>query len=131
MRLTVAYFFVLLFAFSCSPDNIKKDNSLKKYFDENKVDGCFALMNNATGNFTVYNFERYKDSAYTPASTFKIVNSLIGLQTGRIVNDSMVIKWDGKKRWNEEWNKDLQQYLIIRKWQEELVKTRCNTGWIV
>jgi beta-lactamase class D len=114
MRLTVAYFFVLLFAFSCSPDNIKKDNSLKKYFDENKVDGCFALMNNATGNFTVYNFERYKDSAYTPASTFKIVNSLIGLQTGRIVNDSMVIKWDGKKRWNEEWNKDLNMYQAFR-----------------
>jgi beta-lactamase class D len=114
MRLTVVYFLVILFAFSCSPDNIKKDNSLKKYFDENKVDGCFALMNNATGKFTVYNFERYKDSAYLPASTFKIVNSLIGLQTGRIVNDSMVIKWDGNKRWNEEWNKDLNMYQAFR-----------------
>jgi beta-lactamase class D len=114
MRLTVVYFLIILFAFSCSPDNIKKDNSLKKYFDENKVDGCFALMNNATGKFTVYNFERYKDSAYLPASTFKIVNSLIGLQTGRIVNDSMVIKWDGNKRWNEEWNKDLNMYQAFR-----------------
>ncbi len=106
--------FLFLFISSCSPDNIKKDNSLKKYFDENKVEGCFALMNNATGNFTVYNFERYKDSAYLPASTFKIVNSLIGLQTGRIVNDSMIIKWDGQKRWNDDWNKDINMYQAFR-----------------
>jgi beta-lactamase class D len=114
MRLLISYSLVLLTVFSCSPDNIKKDNSLKKYFDENKVDGCFALMNNATGKFTVYNFNRYRDSAYLPASTFKIVNSLIGLQTGRIVNDSMKIKWDGVKRWNEDWNKDLTMYEAFR-----------------
>jgi beta-lactamase class D len=107
-------FFLVLISFSCTPDNVKKDNSLKKYFDENKVDGCFALMNNATGKFTVYNLSRYRDSAYLPASTFKIVNSLIGLQTGRIVNDSMVIKWDGVKRWNEDWNKDLTMYDAFR-----------------
>lgn len=111
------YAFVILILFvavSCSPDNVKKDNSLKKYFDENKVEGCFALMNNATGKFTVYNLSRYRDSAYQPASTFKIVNSLIGLQTGKIVNDSMVIKWDGVKRWKEDWNKDLTMYEAFR-----------------
>lgn len=110
-----AFFSLVLFALaSCSPDNVKKDNSLKKYFDENKVEGCFALMNNATGKFTVYNLSRYRDSAYQPASTFKIVNSLIGLQTGKIVNDSMVIKWDGVKRWKEDWNKDLTMYEAFR-----------------
>lgn len=105
---------LLLITTSCSPDNVKKDNSLKKFFDENKVEGCFTLMNNATGRFTVYNFSRYKDSAYTPASTFKIVNSLIGLQTGKIVNDSMVIKWDGVERKNADWNKDLTMYDAFR-----------------
>ncbi len=98
---------------SCSPNNVKKDNSLKKYFDENKVDGCFALMDNGTGQFTVYNLSRYRDSSYLPASTFKIVNSLIGLQTGKIVNDSMVIKWDGVER-RAEWNKDLTMYEAFR-----------------
>ncbi|NJE06794.1 class D beta-lactamase, partial [Thermococcus sp. M36] len=58
-------------------------------------------------NFIIHNLSRYKDSAYLPASTFKIVNSLIGLQTGKIVNEKMIIKWDGVKRWNEAWNKDL------------------------
>lgn len=111
------FLFVCLFAaslVSCSQNNVKQDKSLKKYFDENKVQGCFALMNNANGQFTVYNLSRYRDSSYLPASTFKIVNSLIGLQTGKIVNDSMVIKWDGIKRNVEEWNKDLTMYEAFR-----------------
>jgi beta-lactamase class D len=107
---------LLLIAFfsSCSPNNVKKDNSLKKYFDENKTKGCFALKDNGTGKFTIYNLGRYRDSSYLPASTFKIVNSLIGLQTGRITNDSMIIKWDGVKRWNDDWNKDLTMYEAFR-----------------
>lgn len=99
---------------SCSPNNVKKDNSLKKYFDENKTAGCFALKDNGTGKFTIYNLGRYRDSSYLPASTFKIVNSLIGLQTGKITNDSMVIKWDGVKRMRDEWNKDLTMYEAFR-----------------
>lgn len=105
---------VTLFFFACSQNNVKQDASLKKHFDENKAEGCFALMNNATGKFTIYNLSRYRDSSYLPASTFKIVHSLIGLQTGKIVNDSMVIKWDGVKRWVEEWNKDLTMYEAFR-----------------
>ena len=107
---------LLLTAFllnACTSSNVKEDASLKKYFDENKVVGTFALFNNSLGNFTVYNLSRYKDSAYLPASTFKIVNALIGLQTGRITNEKMVIKWDGVVRTfpngdtAKAWNKDL------------------------
>lgn len=99
---------------ACSPNNVKQDKNLKKYFDDNKVEGCFALMNNSTGKFTVHNLTRYRDSSYLPASTFKIVNSLIGLQTGKIVNDSMVIKWDGVVRSVDAWNKDLTMYDAFR-----------------
>jgi beta-lactamase class D len=98
---------------SCSPNNVKKDNSLKKFFDENKTDGTFALLDNGTGKFTVYNLSRYRDSAYVPASTFKIINSLIGLQTGAISSDSMIIKWDGIKR-RDTWDKDLTMYEAFR-----------------
>ena len=99
---------------ACSQNNVTIDNSLKKYFDEQKSDGCFALFNNGNGQFTVYNLARYRDSAFLPASTFKIVNSLIGLQTGKITNDSMVIKWDGKVRSVPEWNQDLSMYRAFR-----------------
>ena len=103
---------VFLFA-ACSPNNVTKEDSLKAFFDSSKVDGCFAMFDNGTGQFTVYNLSRYKDSAYLPASTFKIVNSLVGIETGRIVNEKMVIKWDGIVRKHDngdtikEWNKDL------------------------
>jgi len=99
---------------SCSQNNVKQDKNLKKYFDDNKVEGCFALMDNGTGKFTVHNLKRYRDSSYLPASTFKIVNSLIGLQTGKISSDSMVIKWDGVKRRVEDWNHDLTMYQAFR-----------------
>jgi beta-lactamase class D len=110
----VAYWGLVIILFtSCSPNNVTIDNSLKKFFDENKVEGCFAVMNNGTGQFTIYNRDRYFDSSYLPASTFKIVNSLIGLQTGVISSDSMVIKWDGILR-REQWNKDLTMYEAFR-----------------
>lgn len=42
-----------------------------------------------------------------PASTFKIPNSLIALETGVVQDpDKDVFKWDGVKRPNEAWNKD-------------------------
>ena len=98
--------FCLLFISSCSVNKAKIDNSLKKYFDDNKVDGCFTLLNNADGKVTVYNMA-LDTQRFSPASTFKIVNSLIGLQTGVVTNDTMVIKWDGVKRDREELNKDM------------------------
>ena len=99
---------------SCAPNNVKQDASLKKYFDENKVNGCFALLANGTNEFTIYNLERYRDSAFAPASTFKIVNALIGLQTGVITSADMVIKWDGITRPVDAWNHDLTMYDAFR-----------------
>jgi beta-lactamase class D len=102
---------------ACSSNNISDEERLKKFFDENKVEGTFALYNNGQGNFNIYNLSRFKDSAYTPASTFKIINSLIGLQTGRISNTKMQIKWDGIDRGMPDWNKDLTM--------EEAFKVSC------
>ena len=105
--------FSLLTFNSCSPNNVKIDNNLKNYFDSNQVIGTFGLYDNGTGQFTIYNLSRFKDSAYLPASTFKIVNSLIGIESGRISDEKMVIKWDGKIRTFSNgdtiavWNKDL------------------------
>jgi beta-lactamase class D len=41
-----------------------------------------------------------------PASTFKIPNSLIGLETGVIPDSNYVIKWDGKPGFIKEWDHD-------------------------
>ena len=42
-----------------------------------------------------------------PASTFKIPNSIIALETGVVKNDSAVFKWDGEKRRFKKWEQDL------------------------
>lgn len=114
MKLFAYCLSLFVFLNACSPNNVKTDNNLKHFFDENQVNGTFAMFDNGTGEFTVYNLKRYRDSAFLPASTFKIVNSLIGLQTGKITNDSMVIKWDGIQRPVKEWNKDLSMYEAFR-----------------
>ncbi|MDX1936055.1 MAG: penicillin-binding transpeptidase domain-containing protein [Flavihumibacter sp.] len=99
---------------SCSTNNVTEDESLKKYFDSAGVTGSFGLFDNGQGSFTIYNLPRFRDSAYLPASTFKIVNGLIGLETGRITDSSTVFKWDGVIRvlsngdTMHAWNKDLR-----------------------
>ena len=109
----ISYFTFYSLLSSCSENNVTVDDSLKKFFDDNHVTGTFALYDNGQGRFTVYNLSRYKDSPYLPASTFKIVNSLIGIQTGVITNEKMVIPWDGVTRkfpngdTAKAWNKDL------------------------
>jgi len=42
-----------------------------------------------------------------PASTFKIVNSIIALETGVVENDSTMFKWNGEKRRLPIWEQDL------------------------
>ncbi len=112
-RVVVFLLPAILFLSSCSSNNVIEDNSLKKYFDSAGVSGSFGLFDNGQGKFTIYNLRAFKDSAYLPASTFKIVNSLVGIETGRISNVNMVIKWDGITRFYPlgdtavGWNKDL------------------------
>lgn len=101
-----------LFISGCISNSAKTDNSLKKYFDAKHVDGCFAFLDNANGKITVYNFA-LDTARFLPASSFKIVNGLIALETGAATDENMVIKWDGVKRTFPNgkeafsWNKDL------------------------
>jgi beta-lactamase class D len=91
---------------SCALKKAKIDNDIKKYFDERNVEGCFTMMDNSNGSIIVYNMSM-DTTRYTPASTFKIVNSLVGLETGKILDENMIIKWDGTTRPESSWNKDL------------------------
>jgi beta-lactamase class D len=112
---------------ACSSNNVTEDNSLQKYFDENKVTGTFGLFDNAQGQFTIYNVTRFSDSVYLPASTFKIVNSLIGVEIGRVQDSSTVFKWDSvvhPKR--TECDRDMTMYDAFRiscpPWYQQLAR---------
>ncbi len=47
------------------------------------------------------------DMGFLPASTFKIPNSIIALETGLVEDDSTLFKWDGEKRRLPVWEQDL------------------------
>ncbi len=110
MKRTTSLFYILscslILLVSCSVNKAKIDDDLQKYFDAKKVEGSFTMLNNADGEITVYNME-LDTMRFSPASTFKIVNSLIGLQSGVITDEHMMIKWDGNRRTNAAWNKDM------------------------
>jgi beta-lactamase class D len=108
-----ALFILTLFIFSCTVNNVQNEEKLKKYFDEFHVDGTFAMYDNSRGQHIIYNLKR-DTIPYSPASTFKIANALIALQTGRVTSDSTVLKWDGVTRARPEWNKDLSLYEAFR-----------------
>lgn len=70
------------------------------------VDGAFVLRDCATGEEVVF-AEKTADTAFGPCSTFKIWNSLIGLEEGIITDpDAPFWKWDGEERNFPGWNKD-------------------------
>ena len=85
---------LLLVLQSCSPNNVTIQNEYKQYFDETATTGSFGLFDNGSGQFNIYNLAQFKDSSFTPASTFKIVNALVGLETGKIVDEKMTIDID-------------------------------------
>jgi beta-lactamase class D len=92
--------------FSCQQrkkEIIRSD--FKKFFDEFHVQGSFALYDLNKDFYTFYNKEQFTQK-YTPPSTFKICNSLIGLETGVVCDEHFVIKWDSVKRQVPAWNHD-------------------------
>jgi beta-lactamase class D len=92
---------------NCTRHNINEQKQWKSIFDTYKIDSiCFELADNSHEQVYYYNLPRLS-TQYTPASTFKILNSLIGLECNVAPDENLVIAWDGVKRWNENWNKDL------------------------
>jgi beta-lactamase class D len=76
------------------------------YFKEAGLEGTFVLLDSKQNQLYTYNSNR-ADIQYLPASTFKIINTLIGLQNGSVSNIDEVFKWDGTNRSYEAWNRDL------------------------
>ncbi len=69
---------------------------MKKYFDEYNVKGSFVMYDLNADKYFYYDSARCK-TRFTPASTFKIPNSIIGLETGVIADENFIIKWDSTK----------------------------------
>ncbi len=102
----------IMFLASCSAHRIKTDNAIKKNFDEYKLDGCFALLDNS-GGLVIYNMN-LDTTRFSPLSTFEIINSLIGLESGRIIDENMVIKPDTTIGSNNNCSKEMNLVEALR-----------------
>ncbi|KPB06693.1 beta-lactamase [Bacillus sp. CHD6a] len=71
----------------------------------NGKEGTMVLKNLKNEQVYVYNKERSKER-FTPESTFKIANALIGLETSAVRDEYEVKRWDGVGRQFENWNRD-------------------------
>jgi beta-lactamase class D len=78
------------------------------------TNGAFVLYDQKNDHYVRYNERRCRER-FSPKSTFKIPNSLIGLETGVIRDADFVIKWNRQKyppqdNWNQEpfkhWGQD-------------------------
>jgi beta-lactamase class D len=85
---------------------VEERTDLKKYFDEYGHEGCFVLYDLKQDLYLKYNPERCAER-FIPASTFKIFNSLVGLETRAVKDEFEVFKWDSVKRFYDSWNQDL------------------------
>jgi beta-lactamase class D len=79
-----------------------KAHDLSPIFERASVSGTFTMLNDQTGNFVRYDPKRAA-TRYLPASTFKISNSLIALETKVATSPDFLIKWDPTQNPQQPW----------------------------
>lgn len=85
-------------------DLVEQDEWGQLFEDENVV-GTFAVREVGSGQTLVWDRDR-AERARLPASTFKILNSMVILQTQVVGGVDELVPWDGVEREIEVWNRD-------------------------
>ncbi len=84
-----------------------------RHFQDLGVEGSIIIYDSNSDQIFQHNPQR-NTTAFLPASTFKILNSLISLETGVISDEIAVLTWDGISRKFPEWNRDLNMREAIK-----------------
>ncbi|NCP62958.1 MAG: class D beta-lactamase [Alphaproteobacteria bacterium] len=100
----IKYCLVLLTLFTVESCRAESPQ-LAAVFEKFQKEGTIVISSLKDGKTYSHNDQR-ANQRLSPASTFKIVNSLIALEEGVVIDENSVIPWDGVKREFESWNKD-------------------------
>ncbi len=128
MKLMRTLFLLLMLAASFAVAPVSAQD-LSPFFKDTK--GAFVLYDQKNDRYTRYDEERCR-VRFSPKSTFKIPNSLIGLETGVIRDAEFVIPWNRQKypphdNWDQypfkHWGQDHQlrsaiKYSVLWYYQE-------------
>ncbi len=110
---------ILLLFISCSENKTSSDKEEKQVenreivmsefqtiIDSANIEGAILIYDLKEDTYYSNNFEWTKEGKL-PASTFKIANSIIALETEIVKNDSTLFKWNGEPRNFSRWEQDL------------------------
>lgn len=76
-----------------------------EWFDHYGVRGTLLLCDSTLKHCATHNPQRARQR-FSPASTFKIVNALIGLEERSVRDEHEVMRWDGSKQRIAAWERD-------------------------
>ena len=92
----------LLMALGCRTQTVEKAEFAAS-FEKEGYAGSLLLYDSRERTYFAYNRTRV-DSQFMPASTYKIFNSLVALETGVAPDENLVIPWDSVERSFAPWN---------------------------
>jgi len=78
----------------------EKKTDLSRFFEN--IEGTIVLYDVKNNRYLRHN-EKRSAARYTPASTFKIPNAIVGLETGAVKDADSLIAWDKVKYPEQDW----------------------------
>ena len=94
---------VLLLPALCLGADIERPD-LAQFFAERGLDGCFVVQSGAD---VIRVNPKRAATPLRPASTYKIVNALVALESGVVPGTDFLLRWDGVHRDFPGWDSDL------------------------
>jgi len=85
----------------------------EKFYTELNLTGSMLVYDVENNTYYVYNKER-TEQEFLPASTFKIFNALVALETGVIKDENVVFEWDSVDTGVEVWNQNQDMKTAFR-----------------
>ena len=104
--IALRWLFALVSTRAATNDALASENVIEQLFSDYRSNGTLIIKSQRSGKVWMHDEDRSK-RRYIPASTFKIPNTLIALDTGVATSAGQLFKWDGVIRWLNKWNQDL------------------------
>lgn len=112
MKTKITVIILFLTFLSCKQKNNQNsekrilNSELQTILDSSNVNGTILIFDFIKNKYYSNNFKEAEKKSI-PASTFKIPNSIIGLETKNLKDEKTIFKWNGEQRAFSIWEKDL------------------------
>lgn len=98
-------FFLIIFSLLFSSHAVAEDQAIAKRFAQKAIEGTIVISSLHSGQSLIHNDHR-ANHRFSPASTFKIFNTLISLEEKVISGKDDLLKWNGHSYDIPDWNHD-------------------------